>query len=214
MRFRGAIFDQDGLLFDTEKIYQAAWIEAAARQGITVGPEFPRKFCGLGEKLIAKIVEREHPELDIPRYCRDAIEIAWSAQLAGTPEPKKGLFEILRFCRGRGIRTAVASSSTLKVVEHNLRAAGVREYFDAVTTGDEVVNSKPAPDIFLLAASKIGVAPGEAVVFEDAASGIKGAAAAGMGAVFIPAQIAPNDEIRAVAAVHPDLASAIAVFEG
>ena len=214
LKFTGAIFDQDGLLFDTEKVYQSAWVEAARRQGVEVPVEFPRKFCGLGPKLIAGIVEREHPELDIPRYCRDAIDIAWGAQLSGVPEPKKGLLEMLRFCRANGIRTSVASSSTLKVVEHNLSAAGVRGYFDAITTGDEVMNSKPAPDIFLLAASKLGLEPAKCVVFEDAFSGIRGANAAGMGAVLVPDQTPPDGEIRRIARVYPDLGAAIEVFKG
>lgn len=212
MNYAGAIFDQDGLLFDTEITYQRAWIEAGRRQGVTIDPALPRRFCGLGKELIAGLAREAHPELDIPLYCRTAIEIAWSNQLASVPEKKKGLMEMLSFCREHGIRTAVASSSTLKVVRHNLTAGGVIDLFDAITTGDEVEHGKPAPDIFDLAARKLGLDPRACVVFEDAFSGIRGAHAAGCGAVLIPDQSPPTAEILEICTTYPDLASAVAVF--
>lgn len=209
MKIRGAIFDQDGLLFDTEKIYQANWIKAGKMQGVEIDPVFPRRFCGLGRDKIAEMSAREYPALDIPLFCNTAVTLAWQEQLDGVPEKKPGLLEMLRHCREHGILTAVASSSSRKVVTHNLEAAGVREFFDAIATGDEVANSKPAPDIFLLAAQRIGVAPSECCVFEDAFSGIIGANAAGMSAVMIPDQREPTDEIRAICKVYPTLLDAI-----
>jgi len=211
-RYAGAIFDQDGLLFDTEKIYQRAWMQAAAEQGVDVPMSFPTKFCGLGKAIISGIVRESYPQLDIPRYCDRAVRIAWDEQLAGTPIRKPGLLEMLRFCRDKGIRTAVASSSIRPVVLHNLEAAGVSEYFDAVVTGEEVVNGKPAPDIFLLAASKIGVSPERCCVFEDAFSGLRGAFAAGALPVMVPDLVQPTDEIRSFCRVYPDLALAREVF--
>lgn len=212
MRYQGAIFDQDGLLFDTEITYQQAWIEAGRRQGVTIAPEVPRRFCGLGRELIAGIAREAYPQLDIPLYCRTAIDLAWENQLTSVPEKKKGLLEMLSFCRENGIRTAVASSSTLRVVRHNLEAAGVIDLFDAITTGDEVEHGKPAPDIFELAARKLGLDPRACVVFEDAFSGIRGAHAAGCGAVLIPDQLQPTAEILEICTTYPDLGAATAVF--
>lgn len=212
MMFKGAIFDQDGLLFDTEVIYQRSWVEAAKRQGVEIDPTFPQRFCGRGRAEIAEITHAVYPELDLERYCREAIDLAWSTQLSGVPTPKKGLHEMLSFCRANGIKTAVASSSTLKVVRHNLESAGVLEFFDAITTGDDVVRHKPAPDIFLLAAERLGLDPRACCVFEDAYSGIEGAVAAGCRAVFIPDQLAPTPRIRAIAEVRESLADAIEIF--
>ena len=212
MNLKGAIFDQDGLLFDTEKIYQASWIKSGKLQGVEIDPAFPRRFCGVGRSIIAEMSAKEYPALDIERYCDTAASLAWEKQLAEIPEKKPGVVEILNFCKDHGIRTAVASSSPRRVVTHNLEASGLRDYFDAVVTGDEVTNSKPAPDIFLLAAKRIGVAPGACCVFEDAFSGILGANAAGMCAVMIPDQREPDDEIRAVCRVYPTLLDAIEVF--
>lgn len=210
--YNGFIFDQDGLLFDTEKIYQWAWVEAGRRQGLTIDPAVPRSFCGMGRDLIREIVVCHYPEIDWELYAKTAIDLAWSTQLSSVPSPKTGLMDMLEFCRANDIKTSVASSAPRHVVEHNLKAAGVIGYFDAITTGDEVVHSKPAPDIFLLAASKIGVEPALCCVFEDAFSGIRGAVAAGMGAVFIPDQSQPTDEIRALARVFPDLRTAMESF--
>lgn len=210
--YEGAIFDQDGLLFDTESIYQAAWVEAGARQGIAIDPRIPRSFSGMGRKHIGEIIKAAYPQIDIELYLKTGVEIAWGKQLSGKPEPKKGLFEILEFCRANGIRTSIASSAPRQVVEHNLRVSGIIDYFDAITTGDEVKNSKPAPDIFLLAAERIGIEPSACCVFEDAFSGIRGAVAAGMGAVLIPDQSEPTEEIRAICRVFPDLIAAKSVL--
>lgn len=212
-RYKLAIFDQDGLLFDTEKVYQKAWIEAGIRQGVVIDPKVPRCFSGMGRKLIKEIIDVEYPMLDWELYSTTAIELAWSEQLSCTPKKKPGLIEMLEFCRANGIKMAVASSSRIHVVRHNLSSAGVIDYFDAITTGEEVKNSKPAPDIFLLAASKVGIAPKDCVVFEDAFSGIRGAHAAGMGAVLIPDQVEPTHEIQEICRVYPTLKDAIKIFQ-
>ena len=209
MKYAGFIFDQDGLLFDTEIVYQQAWIEAGRCLGFAIDPALPKRFCGRGKPEIAAIVREAVPSMDIETYLRTGEEIAWSRQLTTVPAPKRGLKEILAFCRANNIRTAVASSSPRHVVEHNLTAAGIIGSFDAITTGDEVEHSKPAPDIFLLAASRIGIEPAACCVFEDAFSGIHGAVAAGMGAVLIPDQVEPTDEIRSICRVCPDLLAAI-----
>lgn len=209
---KGAIFDQDGLLFDTESVYQRAWIEAGRRQGVEIDPAVPRRFSGMGRKLIKEIIAAEYPKLDWEEYSKTAIDFAWNEQLSSIPPKKLGLIEILEFCRAHDIKTAVASSSRIHIVRHNLTAAGVIDYFDAITTGEEVVNSKPAPDIFLLAASKIGVEPKDCAVFEDAFSGIRGAYAAGMLPVLIPDQAEPTEEIRRIAKVFRDLSEAIEVL--
>ena len=208
-KYRGYIFDQDGLLFDTEIVYQRAWIEAGQRLGFTIDPALPKRFYGRGRTEISAFVREEFPSMDVEAYLRTGEELAWSRQLASVPVPKRGLMEMLSFCHASGIRTAVASSSPRHVVEHNLAAAGIIDSFDAIVTGDEVEHSKPAPDIFLLAASRIGIGPESCCVFEDAFSGIRGAVAADMGAVLIPDQVAPTDEIRTICHVCSDLLAAI-----
>lgn len=213
MKIQGAIFDQDGLLFDTESIYQQAWLSAAAKQGIEMPRNFPRQFSGRSPEAIGAMARAVYPHLDAAQFCRDAIDNAWSIQLAGVPAAKPGLLTMLEACRQRGLRTAVASSSTRRVVEHNLTAAGVREYFDAIVTGDDISRAKPAPDIFLAAAVAISLPPAACAVFEDAPSGIDGAIAAGCRAVFIPDQTPPDESMRSRARVYRDLGEAIAALD-
>lgn len=108
---------------------------------------------------------------------------------------KPGVRVTLVFCKSRCIRTAIASSSMRHLVDYNLGETGLTEYFDAVVTGRDVANGKPSPDIFLLAAERIGVPTSDCVVFEDAFTGICAAHAAGCRSVLIPDRRAPQPEI-------------------
>lgn len=214
MKIQGAIFDQDGLIFDTECVYQRAWLAAAAKQGVEMPETFPRQFSGRSPDAIGAIAHAAYPQIDAAQFCRDAIAEAWNRQLAGVPTPKPGLLAMLEHCRRHGLRTAVASSSTRRVVEHNLAAGGVRDFFDAIVTGDDVRRAKPAPDIFLAAAAALSLPPSKCAVFEDAPSGIDGAIAAGCRPVFIPDQTPPDEAMRSRARVYRDLGEAIAALDG
>ncbi len=121
--------------------------------------------------------------------------MAFSAQANSTPTLKPGVRKMLAMCRENGVRTAVASSSMRSLVEDNIRAADLAEMFDVIVTGEDVVHGKPAPDIFLLASSKIGVPPPQCLVFEDAFSGIRAAHAAGCNPILIPDRLQPTTEI-------------------
>lgn len=213
MEYIGAIFDQDGLLFDTERIFQLAWLESASEQGVAIDPLFPRTFCGKPQSLIAEISKKAYPALDVEKYCKRAVDLAWSRQLSSVPEKKPGLLDMLEFCRANGVKTAVASSSTIKVIEHNLVSSGIRDYIDAIAYGEEVEHGKPAPDIFLLAAKRLGIAPRCCCVFEDAISGILGAWEAGCRAVMIPDLVEPNAEVFGKCLVYPSLSAARAAFD-
>ena len=114
--------------------------------------------------------------------------------------PKKpGIDRILKAFHDKGVRLAVASSSYPEQIESNLKLAGMREYFDAVVSGKEVEHGKPAPDIFLLAAERIGCAPETCYVFEDSENGIRAGKAAGCTAIMIPDVLTPSEEIKEIA---------------
>ena len=107
-----------------------------------------------------------------------------------------GASEIIRFFRERGVKMAVASSSPGEVIERYLRKLGWKESFDAVANGFEVAHGKPAPDIFLLAAERIGLAPEDCYVFEDGVNGCLAGIAAGCATVMIPDLFQPTEELR------------------
>lgn len=186
----GCIFDMDGLLFDTERIFQNYWRAIAAERGIVLADSFITEITGTSG--------------EIQKDCKERV----LRHLAKNVPVKTGAVEILGRCRILGIKTAVASSSPLRQIENNLENAGMENCFDAIVSGDEVEKGKPAPDIFLLAAKRIGVPPGECTVFEDSPHGIEGALRAGMNAVMIPDLLSPWEEHRRQIEVYNNLQEA------
>lgn len=210
---KGAIFDQDGLLFDTEILFERAWREAGRKFGVEVSDELTHACCGCGRNELPAVIRRFLPETDVLAYIDCALNMAFRAQAESLPKMKPGVRKILSLCRENGIRTAVASSSVRSLVEHNLRAVGIEGLFDAIVTGADVAHGKPAPDIFILAASKIDVPPQNCLVFEDAFSGIHAANAAGCNPVLIPDRVQPTPEILSECQCFPSLdAAANSVF--
>ena len=212
MDFQGAIFDQDGLLFDTESIFQASWIAAGREMGVEVPAAYTHAVCGLGRGRLPEMVRRYMPSLDPEAYIVRALAIASERQLSAVPAFKPGVPEILAFFRGKGVRMAVASSSTREVVGHNLGSSGIRPYFDAVVTGEDVVRGKPAPDIFLRAAEGLGLPPAACTVYEDALTGIRAAHAAGCRPVMIPDRLPPTPEIRGICTVRASFLEELAAL--
>lgn len=208
--FTGAIFDHDGLLFDTEVIFERCWLEEGERLGLGITTDFTHRISGCGLKELIGIIKTSFPGIDADEFVARVHDAATAAQLASQPVMKKGAREILEFCRAHGIRTAVASSSMRHLVERNLSLSGLSEFFDEIVTGRDVVNGKPAPDIFLLAAKRIGIAPVDCVVFEDSLNGIRAAHASGSFAVMIPDRAQPTAEILELCETYPSLSDAIA----
>lgn len=194
MECRGAIFDMDGLLFDTERVYQETWEEIAEEWGVKLGRGFTREISGTTGERSCCIVERYYHVSngnDIRKECMNRVK----EKLNRSVPMKSGVHEILGFFREKGIPTAVASSNGMEQIESNLEKAGIRDYFTEVVSGVEVANGKPAPDIFLLAAERLNCAPGECFVFEDSENGIKAGHAAGCMTVMVPDLMEASPEI-------------------
>ena len=118
--------------------------------------------------------------------------------------------ELLDYLKDNGYKIGLATSTNAKRVERHLVQSDMKKYFDTVVTGDTVPNGKPAPDIYIRAAEKLGLAPAECLVFEDGTSGIRSANAAGVGgvvALYEKKQKSPLTEQTKVDEVHHDLLS-------
>ena len=127
----------------------------------------------------------------------------------GTIPLKKGAKEILEKLYEKGIRLALASSSYRRVVEPEMRAAGLLDFFEQIVCGDEILNGKPAPDLFLEAARRLNAAPEDCIAVEDSFNGVRSARAAGMTVFMIPDIKQPDDEIMQLAnSIFPDLPAA------
>lgn len=205
MKCKGAIFDMDGLLFDTERIYQQTWQEIARERGTELGGDFSKAISGTNGVYMCRVIETYYQVNDgheIMEECMARVREKLSVYVP----VKKGVHEILEFFRKSDIRMAVASSSAAEQIESNLETAGIREYFSAVVSGAEVRRGKPSPDIFLCAAERIGCVPGECFVFEDSENGIKAGHAAGCMTIMIPDLTEASSGIRPYCAkICPDL---------
>lgn len=191
MKCKGAIFDMDGVLFDTERIYQDTWQEIAAERRIKLDSGFVKTISGTNGKKMLQVVEKYYRVPDgtvIADVCMSRVREKLSVHVP----VKKGVYEILRFLKEKDIRTAVASSTSRQQIEKNLRMTGIRGYFDEIVSGSEVKHGKPEPDIFLCAAGRIGCRPEECFVFEDSENGVRSGHAAGCVTIMIPDLVEPE----------------------
>lgn len=178
---QAVIFDMDGVLTDSEPLINAAAIAMFDERGLRVRPDDFAPFVGTGEdRYLGGVAEHYGFPLDLPA----AKERTYEIYLELVPlhlQPFPGVSSLVEACRQAGLRIAVASSADRVKVVANLRQIGLPpEFWDAVVAGEEVKHKKPAPDIFLSAAQKLGVDPAACVVIEDAVNGIQAARAARM----------------------------------
>ncbi len=192
---RGAIFDMDGTLFDTERLYSLGWVEVAADFGKEKQPDLSWRACGLGNDQCVALVKEFYPDVDGQEYVQHVVDFV-KRQVEAELNLMPGVLEILRFFEEQGVRMAVASSTQTDIVESHLRRKEIRPYFGAVVGGDQVEKGKPAPDIFQRAASLLELPAGECYVFEDSPNGIRAGVAAGCTTVMVPDQIQPTEELR------------------
>lgn len=193
---QGAIFDMDGLMFDTEKIYRNVWDHLPVEFGFEACPGLGEAVCGTSGEDLKRIVRAHIPGIDADAFMDAGYDKVHDTVMAVQPDEKPGVHEIIGYLKGRGMKLAVASGSPQEIIELNLKRAGLTELFDAVISGFSVPHGKPAPDIFLESAKRIGCDPKECYVFEDGANGIRAGAAAGCVTVMIPDLTAPDEELR------------------
>ncbi len=206
------IFDMDGLMFDTERLARDAWRRAMAEYGYRLDDEVYLSAVGRTvEGACSVFVDALGPELPIAEI--EAAKARYLQEmLAPGPPLKHGLLDFLDGLEALGLPRAVASATVRDEVERRLARVGLLRRFGAVVGGDEVARGKPAPDLFLLAAERLGASSAGCVVFEDSEAGVMAAAAAGMAVVMVPDLVEPSPAARALAkAVLPSLAEALDV---
>lgn len=186
MHIKAVIFDMDGLMLDTQPLYRTAWQQAAAEFGYTLSDATHCRLLGRNTADSEQVLMVEFgPGFPMDRFrgrCQ-ALEAAFE----GGPVPKKhGLDELLGLLDSRRVPRAVATSTQRKISAPLLARMGLFDRFDAIATGDEVQNGKPAPDLFLLAAERLGVEPAGCLVLEDSEPGVIAAHRAGMQVFNVP----------------------------
>ena len=188
--FEAVIFDCDGTLVDSMPAHFEAWCDALAIHG--AGGVFKEDvFLAMGGRPTRDIVVELNDEYDLhldPEAVAFAKREAFLKRL-GSIVLIEEVAEFAESLRGK-MPLAVASGGSRMVVEKTLHAAGVSHWFDEVVTADDVSEGKPSPEVFLKAASLLGVAPEKCLVLEDAPAGILAAQRAGMQVVPIPSPLA------------------------
>ncbi|MBQ3802407.1 MAG: HAD family phosphatase [Oscillospiraceae bacterium] len=194
------IFDMDGVIFDSERLYIDCCIEVADKLGMDHIVETCHRCIGVTTEVTrAILLETYRDEELVDRFREQSVDLVRSKIESGLLKMKPGVRELLDCLRERGCLIAVASSTQTDIVEKELTDAGLRDCFTVVVGGDQAQRSKPNPDIFLKAAELLGEMPENCVVIEDSFNGIRAAKAAGMTAIMVPDQLVPDEEISKLA---------------
>ena len=208
------IFDMDGLMLDTERLTIPLWDEAGKKFGYNITFDIVLRIIGISTEDARAVLFKEFGEKFPYEKIRDDFRSLCKKKFEKEVPVKKGLVFLLDHLFAAKIPLAVATSSRKETALEMLEKAGIIKKFAAITGGDEVANGKPAPDIFLLAAKKLGQPPSACVGFEDSPAGLLGLYSAGIRSVFIKDVIDPSREILAtVWRRYNDLSEAAELFD-
>ena len=193
----GILFDMDGVVIDTEKLYTRFWMEAAADLGHPMTLTQALQMRSLGsiesQEKLDSFFGSGVLEYDVLRSRRIELMEAFIAKHG--IEEKKGIRELLACLKEKGIPCAITSSSSIPLIRRHLGDLGLLDGFTALCSGKDVPHGKPAPDIYLAGAAAIGVAPENCLAIEDSPAGIESAWRAGCMPIIVPDQDQPSDEV-------------------
>lgn len=193
---KAVIFDMDGVIFDTERIYLSCCESAAEELGLGDVRELCMSCIGVTAEMTVKRFSEAIPDKELCGRFWELSRCKTREILSRGMPVKEGARELLRLLYDKGVPAALASSTATQTVIRELISADLFGYFTRIIGGDTVKNSKPDPEIFLRAAEMLGFSPEECIVLEDSKNGIRAAKAAGMTAIMIPDLIPPDEEME------------------
>ena len=181
----GVIFDLDGVLVDTGWAHKQSWYDLAEKEGFSMTDEFFYSTFGMQNyMIIPMLLDRDASSGEVGRLS-DWKEQRYREIIAAKLEPAEGAKSLLTDLKSEDFLLAVGSSAPRANLELVLERTDMMDYFDAYVTGQDVTNSKPAPDTFLKAAEKLSLGAASCVVVEDAVQGVEAGKAAGMPVVAV-----------------------------
>lgn len=206
-KISAVIFDLDGTVIDNEKDWEAAFAAVADKEGLmmpdvklTVNGWWHEPGLGIERnwKSVLHSVKREAADTEVRRLS----DLTRREYLKGCEGKdvvtKSGIVEAVEFAKSKGWQTALCTGSTWIIAEKELEALGLQLAFDVTTTGEEVLMSKPDPEIYLLTAQKLGVEPDECLVVEDAVAGARAALEVEMKVINLVSEYATEEELRGI----------------
>jgi beta-phosphoglucomutase family hydrolase len=181
---QGVLWDMDGVLVDTGEAHFASWQQVLAERGVPFNRlDFARTF-GMNNAGILALLIGEDLSPEELQAIGDRKEVLFRRLVKGNARPLPGVLDWLARLSTLGIRQAIASSAPQQNIDVLVNELGIREYFQAIVSGAKLPG-KPHPDVFLEAAGRIGVAPADCVVVEDAIAGVQAARNAGMRCIAV-----------------------------
>ena len=195
---KAIIFDMDGVILDSETISDRTWAITQKEMGVTTDKDYINMCRGTNHNDTLQILREVFgADFDAEKYMQRCVDLFYQI------EEKEGIplmlyaREILEYLAPK-YTLALASSTNGRAVQRQLTNAGVIQFFKTFTTGDQVVHSKPDPEIYLNACRSIGLEPEECVAIEDSPNGIRSAHAAGLRVIMVPDKIKPTAELEAM----------------
>ena len=197
---KGVLFDMDGVILDTEKLYTRFWKEACAYFGFEMTHDMALGMRSLNSALgESKLKEYFGDTVDYLLVRNKRIELMTAFINENGVELKSGVHEVLAFLKENGIKKAIATSSPLERTQDYLSKVGVIDEFDKLISARMVERGKPEPDVYLYAASQLGLKPEECLVIEDSPTGLLAGNRAGCIPVMVPDQDQPSQETKELA---------------
>lgn len=205
MPIRALLLDFDGLVCDTEAAARRSWDELYRERGLAFPPRLWAQMVGRADGEAIAVA-------DLARRIGRPVDAAMRAQrrrrkaaLCSQEPLRPGVDELTAAAGRLGLTVAVVSSSSLAWVQSHLVRLGIRDRIHVVVTGDDVARPKPAPDLYRAALARTGVPAADALAFEDSATGIRAARAAGVRCVAVPSSAGDRDALRAADVVLDSL---------
>ncbi|MDG1074477.1 MAG: HAD family phosphatase [Methylophilaceae bacterium] len=192
---KAAIFDMDGLLIDSERIIMQACIQAAKAIGITYTQAEFVALIGRSSTDASRLMAVQLNGVEQLSQVAEGVDAILKQRNYVFPL-KPGALTLLQHFQANNVICGVASSSPISHIQHRLSHVGVLDYFASITSGQEVAKGKPSPDIYWLAAERLGVAVDACIAFEDSETGARAAIAAGLKVIVVPDLQLPSDFVR------------------
>lgn len=190
------VFDMDGVIFDTERLYQRAWTDIAKEYGISDAKKLQPKLMGAGIDDIRRLYLNAYGDnFPFDEYNAKVKERISRINKTNGLVFKDGAYELLQFLHENNVPTALATSTVRENAEKYLKSTGIFDFFDRIFTGDDITHFKPHPEIYSKACASLGMPPRETAAVEDSFNGIRSAHAAGLLPVMVPDTVQPDGDI-------------------